>query len=272
MTDSINKFYDGDSSVVRRIKYSKSDSELIGTRFVVPRFAKLGVKVNLYAPDDSSEKLPCLFNIHGGSFVEGSADLLDSQSARLSELCGAFVVNIDYCYADERPIDYSIQEVVDTISYFYLNAEKFNLDRSRFSVCGYSAGAYYAGNAAVRLSEKGIRLFSQVLCYAYIGEIRADFLELSSSRRSKLAPALFIVCSNDFLSESSLTYKLLLDANDVKTKTVRYGNARHGFIEVNNDEYTLARTPSSFHQRNLNQQIYARKAEMHIASWVRYLR
>ncbi len=273
MTNSLTSFYNGDPSLVRHLKYSKPDSDLIGTRFIVPRPDKLGVRVNLYFPKNtSSSPTPCVFNIHGGSFMEGSADLLDSQSARMSELCEAFVVNIDYCYADDRPIDYSVQEVTDTVLYFFQNAEKYNLDVTRFSVCGYSAGAYYAATAAVKLRKKGVRLFSQVLCYAYIGEIRADFLKMTSSQQSQVAPALFVVCSDDFLSESSLSYKMILDAKGVKTKTVRYSNARHGFIEVNNNEYTLTSAPSSFHQRSPKQQCYAREAETKIALWIRFLK
>lgn len=272
MTESISTFYKTDKAHVRRIKFSKPDGELLGKRFVVPRFGKAGVPVNLYQPEGyGSKNVPCVFNIHGGSFMEGSADLLDSQSKRLCDLTDAFVVNIDYSYADEKSIGYAKEQVFDTIMYFYANAESYCLDRFRFSVIGYSAGAYFAADSAVKLCRRGIKLFSQVLCYPYIGEISADFMDLSPHQKNQMPPALFIVCSDDPLSETSLIYKKQLSDAGTKTKTARFSDAKHGFIEVNNQEYNLISAPSSFHERSPHQQVYAREAEIKAAVWMKYL-
>lgn len=67
----------------QRTKLVKNDSELIGERIEIQRDGKAGVKANLYVPDyNSDERLPVVFNIHGGGFVGGDADVLDTLGER----------------------------------------------------------------------------------------------------------------------------------------------------------------------------------------------
>lgn len=69
----------------QRTKLVKNDSELIGERIEIQRDGKAGVKANLYVPDyNSDERLPVVVNIHGGGFVGGDADVLDTQSDRIA--------------------------------------------------------------------------------------------------------------------------------------------------------------------------------------------
>lgn len=62
---------------------AKSDAERLGERFLVPRDGKDPVEVNLYIPDGADD-LPVVFNIHGGAFIAGDADTLDTQRDRIS--------------------------------------------------------------------------------------------------------------------------------------------------------------------------------------------
>lgn len=56
---------------------AKTDEERLGQRFLVPRDGKDPVEVNLYIPEDG-DALPVVFNIHGGAFIAGDADTLDT--------------------------------------------------------------------------------------------------------------------------------------------------------------------------------------------------
>lgn len=58
----------------------KTDDELLGEHFYVLRQDMEAVDVNLYLPENG-ENLPVVFNLHGGAFIAGDADTLDSQSA-----------------------------------------------------------------------------------------------------------------------------------------------------------------------------------------------
>lgn len=71
----------------------KSDDELLGEHFYVPRQDLDPVDVNLYLPDQG-ESLPVVFNLHGGAFIAGDADTLDSQSLRLCNDWNAVIVTV----------------------------------------------------------------------------------------------------------------------------------------------------------------------------------
>ena len=63
----------------------KTDEELIGTHFYVPRGDKEDVDVNLHLLNDGN-KHPLVINLHGGAFIAGDADTLDTQSDRISDM------------------------------------------------------------------------------------------------------------------------------------------------------------------------------------------
>ena len=127
----------------QRAKLVKDDSELIGERIEIQRDGKASVKANLYVPDFiSEERLPVVFNIHGGGFVGGDADVLDTQSERIANEWNVVVVTINYTKADVKPVSYGSEEIRDVVLYFANNAEIYGVDPSKFTLMGYSAGAY----------------------------------------------------------------------------------------------------------------------------------
>lgn len=73
----------------------KTDEELIGQHFYMPRNGKEDVDLNLYFQNDG-EKHPLIINIHGGAFIAGDADTLDSQSDRISKNWNSNVVTVNY--------------------------------------------------------------------------------------------------------------------------------------------------------------------------------
>ena len=69
-----------------RAPLKKDDSLLIGERMKIERSGNESVAVNLYMPENiGNDKLPVVFNIHGGGFVGGDADMLDTQSDRIAK-------------------------------------------------------------------------------------------------------------------------------------------------------------------------------------------
>lgn len=118
-----------------RAKLVKNDSELIGERIVIQREGKASVKANLYVPDSmNDERLPVVFNIHGGGFVGGDADVLDTQSERIANEWNVVVVTINYTKADVKPVSYGSEEIRDVVLYFADNAEIYGVDPSKFTL------------------------------------------------------------------------------------------------------------------------------------------
>lgn len=247
----------------------KNDDELLGVRFELPRENKNPVRVNLYIPKDVTEKTPVIFNIHGGAFIAGDADTLDSQSDRLSRELNAAVVNINYTLAKGGyDIDFGVDEVKDTVIYFKDHAEEYNIDKDKFFMLGYSAGGYHAMSSVVALKKENIDVKGQILCYSFIKDIVPKYNELTEEQRKSIAPTLFLLADNDPISDGSLEYESVLKENGVHTTIKKFDVSKHGFIEENNPEYEILKNIIS---KSPEQEKLAREAEKYIQNWINEL-
>lgn len=248
-----------------QLKMPKADEEMLGERFEVPREGADSVKVNLYIPD-STEKTPVIFNIHGGAFIAGHADTLDTQSDRISKDWNAAVVTIDYKLAKNGiTIEYGVKEVVDTVKYLKEHADEYNMDSDRFVLMGYSAGGYHAMMATLELKKENIDVAAQVLCYPFIKDAIDVFNTLSAEQQATLARALFVPADNDPISDGSLAYEEVLRNNGVVTGVKKYSGSIHGFLEENNPEYEKLQNKQS---KSPEQEAMARDAENFIRDWL----
>lgn len=243
----------------------KSDDELIGEQFYVPREGQEAVDTNIYIPQ-TAEKLPLIVNLHGGAFIAGDADTLDTQSDRLSKNWNAVVVTVNYKLAKgDITIEYGTTEVVDTVKYFIDHADEYHIDANRIVMLGYSAGGYHAMLATALLKQAGIDVKAQVLCYSFISNIVDVYNGLSQEQKETLAPALFILADGDPISDGSLEYEAVLKENGVLTEVKKYEGSMHGFIEENNPEYDNLRIVTS---KSPEQDQMARAAEDYIFHWL----
>lgn len=248
-----------------QLKMPKADEEMLGERFEVPRDEMDCVKVNLYIPD-SGEKVPVIFNIHGGAFIAGHADTLDTQSDRISKDWNVAVITIDYRLAkDGITIEYGVKEVADTVKYFKEHADEYHMDTERFVLMGYSAGGYHAMMAVLELKKENIDVAAQVLCYPFIKDAVDVYKTLSAEQQASLAPVLFISADNDPISDGSLAYEEVLRNNGVKTEIMKYAGSIHGFLEENNPEYEKLQNKQS---KSPEQEAMAREAENFIRDWL----
>ncbi len=200
----------------------KTDDELLGEHFYVLRQDMEAVDVNLYLPENG-ENLPVVFNLHGGAFIAGDADTLDSQSLRLSQDWNAVIVTVNYKLAvDGISIEYGTQEVVDTVKYFLEHAEEYRIDPSKVVLMGYSAGGCHAAMSAMALEQEGVDIAAQVLCYPFIGGVLECFHTLSPVEQGGLPPALFVLADNDPISDGSLEYETALREAGVQTEVKKF--------------------------------------------------
>lgn len=242
----------------------KSDEELIGQHFYMPRDGAEDVDMNLYLIADD-ELHPLVINIHGGAFIAGDADTLDTQSDHISQAWNVHVATVNYKLAKGGyDIAYGTQEIVDTVKYFIANAEEYHIDPDRIFVLGYSAGGYHAMASVLALKQEGIDVAGQIICYGFIKDVNETYLTLDEATRKTVAPALFILADSDPISDGSLIYQQSLAANGVNTQVKKYDGAIHGFIEENNPEYEILTTQSKAPE----QEVMAREAEDLIGGWL----
>lgn len=248
----------------QRAKLVKNDSELIGERIVIQRDGKASVNANLYVPDNiGDELLPVVFNIHGGGFVGGDADVLDTQSERIANEWNVVVVTINYTKADVKPVSYGSQEIRDVVLYFADNAETYGVDPSKFTLMGYSAGAYYAADSTRLLQKADFDMASLVLCYPWTTGLDADDLE------EDFPPTLFILSGQDPISQKAKNYVKDMESAGLELEVIEYENAVHSFIESNNPEGMIGASVDMSDVINPEQESLAREAEAAISEWIR---
>ena len=242
----------------------KTDEELIGQHFYMQRDGSEDVDMNLYFIDDG-ETHPLVVNLHGGAFIAGDADTLDTQSDRISHQWNVHVATVNYKLASGNyDIAYGTEEVVDTVKYMVTHADEYHVDPERIFILGYSAGGYHAMASTLKLKQEGISVAGQIICYGFIKEVNDTYLAQDEDFRKNMCPSLFILADNDPISEGSLNYQQSLEANGVETQVKKYDGAIHGFIEENNPEYEVLDAMS----KSSEQEIMARDAEQLIGEWI----
>lgn len=245
----------------------KSDDELLGMHLYIERDNKDDIDVNWYQAEVES-KQPLVINIHGGAFIAGDADTLDTQSDRFSKDWGVNVATINYKLLNENiSKQYVIEEISDTVKYFIEHSEEYNVDVNRIYIMGYSAGGYYAMASTLDLIKDGVNIKGQILCYAFIGDIMEQFATLTDEQKQNIPSALFILAGDEPISKGSLAYEALIRENSVHTNVKVYDEAKHGFIEENNPEYEVLHKKNKT-SKSPEAEVIARQAEQYINDWM----
>jgi acetyl esterase/lipase len=113
------------------------------------------VAVRVHRPKALSGLLPCLYSIHGGSFVLGS-NLMDD--ALLDAWCpevGCVAVSVDYRLAPETPYPGPLEDCYAGLVWLHENASSLGVDPARIGVVGVSAGGALAAGLVLLARERG---------------------------------------------------------------------------------------------------------------------
>ncbi len=253
--------------------YQKSDDSLIGERIVIQREDQNSINGNIYVPENQNKKMPLIINIHGGAFISGDADSLDTQSERISNNNNAIVFTIDYTLVEpyrmilfpQSKINYEINEVVDSVKYFRQNAEEYSIDPERVVIMGYSAGGHLALAATNKLAEQGEPIWAQIIGYGYLKNGIELYNKIPSEYRKLSNTLILFTTESDFISESMREYYELLQDNSVSVSKLEYPDANHGFLEENNPEYDNLEESVG---RSEEQKGYMMDAESKIKDWL----
>ncbi|MBR2189875.1 MAG: alpha/beta hydrolase [Eubacterium sp.] len=243
----------------------KTDEELIGEHFYLKRDGKEDVDLNLYTINDGTAH-PLIINIHGGAFIAGDADTLDSQSDRISHDWNVNVVTVNYkLMKGDYTKQYAVDEIKDTVKYFIDHSNEYSVDIENIYILGYSAGGYHAMASALQLHQEGIDVKGQIICYGFLSDMMDQFSELYEEQKGTIPPALFILAGDEPIGKSSMEYEEALRKCGVSTEVKTYDGAIHGFIEENNPEYEKLHSHASM---SPEQETMARDAENYIKDWI----
>jgi len=213
---------------------------------------------------ENREKAPVFFDLHGGGFVLGSADMDEAMNIEFNRQVGCKVISIDYAKAPEFPYPVAVNQIYAVIKHVCENAERYSIDTQKMALGGHSAGGNLSTVICMKAKKAGnFQFVCQVLdyppldlatnplekprpkgsippsmalmfnaCYVdpaqakdpYVSPVFATQAELEG-----LPPALFILAGKDSLHDEGLEYCEMLKAAEVLTECHDYPNAVHGF-------------------------------------------
>jgi len=239
---------------------SVADSSIPGPAGAIP--------LRAYTPEGDGP-FPLLLYFHGGGFVTGDLDIVDSLCRSLCHGARSVVVSVGYRLAPEHRFPAGSDDCFAAACWFAEHAMELKADPTRIAVAGDSSGANLAAVTALRCRDAGgPHLCGQVLFYpntdyhtpptpsylAYAngnGFSRDDMIwfwshylqneadaaspyasPLRAADLSGVAPALVITAEYDPLRDEGERYAERLQSADTPTVLSRYAGMIHGFLQL----------------------------------------
>ncbi len=114
-----------------------------------------GVELCIYRPEGTRDRLPCVYHIHGGGFVSGSAKMFEAQHRKICAQHRCSVIGVDYRLAPETAFPGPIEDCYAGLAWAVRNAEELSFDPARIGVMGESAGGGLAAALALLARDRG---------------------------------------------------------------------------------------------------------------------
>ena len=131
--------------------------------------------LDVYYPENTTDKLPVIIDIHGGGWMYAEKDLNEYYCKALADR-GFIVFNISYRLVPDVTVNEQIQDVMQALKWIGENIESYPADSSKIMLTGDSAGGQLAVYSAVLLQSEELRdIFDTVHA-----EIDIDALLLTS--------------------------------------------------------------------------------------------
>ena len=225
------------------------------------------VPVRLYYPEGTDDTaLPAYIYCHGGGFVVGDLDMVETMCRTICRDAGIVVVSVDYRLAPEHKFPAGLDDTIAVARFLARHGTDLGIDARRLAIGGDSAGGNLAAAAAQALAGKdGVAFRFQVLVYPvtdltcaqasytdlgvgypltkermqnYIRLYLEDAEQTTDVRASPLLapslagqpPALVILAGLDPLVDEGLAYARRLRDAGVAAEVAEVPDHPHGFL------------------------------------------
>jgi len=112
-------------------------------------------RILVYKPKmGKDEFLPVFVNVHGGGFIQGSAEDDEVWCRKIVDAVGCVVVNIDYHLAPEYGFPVALEECYETVKWVHDQAGENGFDAARIAVGGHSAGGNLSASLCLLARER----------------------------------------------------------------------------------------------------------------------
>lgn len=119
----------------------------------------------------AGEALPCIYHIHGGGYVMGTAASMEPVHRAMVDALGCVLVTVDYRLAPETPFPGPLEDCYAGLAWVFANAAELGVDTKRIGLRGESAGGGLAAGLALLARDRGeYRIAFQQLIYPMIDD------------------------------------------------------------------------------------------------------
>lgn len=126
--------------------------------------------VLVYTPLGSGP-FPCVYHVHGGGYVGGSAAPIEFMHRPLAQDLGCVIVSVEYRLAPETSFPGNIEDCYAGLAWTLAHASELRIDPERIGVTGESAGGGLAAALALLARDRGeIPLAFQLLTYPMLDD------------------------------------------------------------------------------------------------------
>lgn len=129
------------------------------------------IGLRLYRPVAATGPVGCIYHIHGGGYIMGSAQEVDFVYRPLAAALGCVIVSVDYRLAPEAVYPAAIEDCYAGLAWTFAQADALGIDPRRTGVMGESAGGGLAAALALLARDRGEhRLAFQHLVYPMLDD------------------------------------------------------------------------------------------------------
>ncbi|QKR99831.1 alpha/beta hydrolase [Sphingomonas sp. CL5.1] len=129
------------------------------------------IPVLIYRPEGAGGALGCIFHIHGGGYVAGTAAAMEPVNLSLADALGCAVVSVDYRLAPETPFPGPLHDCHAALRWLAAHVADLGIDPAAIGVLGESAGGGLAAALALLDRDCGERLLAfQHLVYPMLDD------------------------------------------------------------------------------------------------------
>lgn len=125
------------------------------------------VGLRTYRPKAAQGPLPLVIYYHGGGFVVGNLDTVDTLCRTLVDAVGCMIVSVDYSLAPEHKFPAPVEDAYGAAEWIVANAETIGADPGRIALAGESSGGALTAAVAqmAKAAGRDWKLVLQVMVY-----------------------------------------------------------------------------------------------------------
>lgn len=113
------------------------------------------IELFIYRPLAASGPRPCIFHVHGGGYVGGSAASMEPIHRPMAGRLDCVIVSVEYRLAPETVAPGSVEDCYAGLAWLFANAGELGVDAKRVGVMGESAGGGMAAALALLARDRG---------------------------------------------------------------------------------------------------------------------